>query len=166
MFTIFSEKERKKGPKNSETRKNRTALESGILNCLQQESRATPNSESRENRTPMEAGILDCLQQEARATPNSAKCAMQIRFCERKKGDPSSAMRGGRQSATGNWQPEQKDGSNVAPAAGKTDRRAGGRTDGRTDGRTNPATGLDEDCRRFQSRVLSRIGWATYFTIY
>ncbi len=73
--------------------------------------------------------------------------AMEIRFCERKKDDPSSAMRGGRQSATGNWQPEQKDGSNVAPAAGKTGGRAGGRTD--------PATGLDEDCRRFQSHVLS-----------
>jgi len=113
MFTIFSEKERKTGPKNSETRK---------------------------NRTPLEPGILNCLQQETRATPNSAKCAMQIRFCERKKDDPSSAMRGGRQSATGNWQPEQKDGSNVAPAAGKTGGRAGGRTDGRTQRRDSTKT--------------------------
>jgi hypothetical protein len=82
---------------------------------------------------------------------------MEIRFCERKKDDPSSAMRGGRQSATGNWQPEQKDGSNVAPAAGKTGGRAGGRTD--------PATGLDEDCRRFQSHVLSSgLNWHVAFS--
>jgi hypothetical protein len=98
---------------------------------------------------------------------------MQIRFFERKKDDPSSAMPGGRQSATGNWQPQQKDGSNVAPAAGEN-RRTGGLADGRTD----LATGLDEDCRRLSSGLqLTRcllpfvdfpyflIGWATYLLL-
>jgi hypothetical protein len=106
------------------------------------------NSETRKTRTPLESGILNCLQQEARATPNSAKCTMQIPFCERKKkDDPSSAMPGGRK-AIRNWELAATTERRIecCSRCGE-DRRTGGRAGGRTD----PATGLDEDCRRLSN---------------